>query len=635
LSRFFSISSAFRPIVRLAELRQKRGRVSFDKSGVNGLPVVLERLEARRLFAGELDLTYGNQGEVRDTEGGSFAATDLRADDKLVGLKRIFDHSSFQTSSVLRYNTNGTRDNSFSGDGILAMPAWFRGADVISDSQNRIVLFGTDTATRESILVRLTAAGAFDNTFGTGGVVRWTDFGAGEGSAAVDLDVRDGTIAVLSGVAPSGGSFNRLLTRVFDEAGAAVAAFGNSGVARLDFQSVAPRELEIFSDGRILIGAGGRPTGDTTVDHDIFLARYHADGTLDASFGAAGIVWHGFDAGDGSFDILHDFKVAADGGVVVAASRSPSEKLVMRFAADGSVDESFGTGGVVMTPLEGFMQLTIAPDGKIVLPGWRLLPDGTPDPAFGTNGVIQTTDAGNIVEVQSDGKIIRIGSSYIVRYVLNPVETLKAWVTVNGGVLTIMGTNGADWMTVTPDPRGTALFLYGRNEREMVFIDGITTVIIDAGGGNDRVEFSPEEYDFIAGLEYIVRGGAGDDTIKGHDGPSTLDGGAGNDEIRGRHGGDLLIGGAGNDDIKGGRDNDTLLGGQGNDMLRAWGGRDRLSGGAGTDRLYGNNGDDVFKSSDFYSRDFLDGGVGIDTVLTPMDQRDWRKSIERLSRGIF
>ncbi|MFA3915391.1 M10 family metallopeptidase C-terminal domain-containing protein [Ruegeria hyattellae] len=101
-----------------------------------------------------------------------------------------------------------------------------------------------------------------------------------------------------------------------------------------------------------------------------------------------------------------------------------------------------------------------------------------------------------------------------------------------------------------------------------------------------------------------VRGGGGNDVIKGNQANNQLDGGAGHDVLDGRDGNDRLTGGLGNDRLYGADDHDRLTGGDG---------RDSLYGSFGNDSLQGNDGNDVILGS--WGRDALAGGNGNDQLL--------------------
>ncbi|TCJ17987.1 retention module-containing protein [Parasulfuritortus cantonensis] len=76
------------------------------------------------------------------------------------------------------------------------------------------------------------------------------------------------------------------------------------------------------------------------------------------------------------------------------------------------------------------------------------------------------------------------------------------------------------------------------------------------------------------GLDNILIGGDGVDTIYGYEGNDVLVGNGGNDTMKGGSGRDWLIGGAGNDKIEGGAGNDLLEGGSGSDTF-IWRASDR------------------------------------------------------------
>src|SRR6185503_11534416 len=109
----------------------------------------------------------------------------------------------------------------------------------------------------------------------------------------------------------------------------------------------------------------------------------------------------------------------------------PGDHLLARFEDDGDLDPTFGTGGVVVTDLEGGSHdvataVAVQPDDKIVVAGTcgidpfriavtRYEADGSLDTNFGTGGHTCTTfpDGSAVayaVALQSDGKIVVAGN---------------------------------------------------------------------------------------------------------------------------------------------------------------------------------------------------------------------------------
>lgn len=166
-------------------------------------------------------------------------------------------------------------------------------------------------------------------------------------------------------------------------------------------------------------------------------------------------------------------------------------------------------------------------------------------------------------------------------------------------------------------------------------------------------EYTDAEGDRLANIENVIgtnwgdrlvgdggsnklEGGAGDDVLSGEDGADILLGGDGEDRLAGGVGHDHLEGGAGRDHLEGGDDVDLLLGGdgddyldggEGNDYIQAWiyggpapgglaggAGNDTLVGGNGQDALFGEADDDLLIADQDAFFDYLDGGVGSDTV---------------------
>ncbi|HEX6004708.1 MAG TPA: calcium-binding protein [Burkholderiales bacterium] len=108
----------------------------------------------------------------------------------------------------------------------------------------------------------------------------------------------------------------------------------------------------------------------------------------------------------------------------------------------------------------------------------------------------------------------------------------------------------------------------------------------------------------------IIRGGKGDDQLRGGNDADYLYGGRGNDAVSGFAGNDYLYGNAGDDQLSGDLGNDMVFGGAGNDVLTL---------DPGDDFLYGGNGNDLFVSfgdvpSSDPGHDYLDGGRGIDGI---------------------
>ncbi|APZ96599.1 calcium-binding protein [Fuerstiella marisgermanici] len=120
-------------------------------------------------------------------------------------------------------------------------------------------------------------------------------------------------------------------------------------------------------------------------------------------------------------------------------------------------------------------------------------------------------------------------------------------------------------------------------------VTDLTTVDVDGGDGRDVIRGSAAN---TAALQFVARGGSGNDVIIGGGGNDTLLGEEGNDFISGRDGDDVISGGDGRDVIFGGRGDDIISGDAGNDVLFGKSGDDVLDGGDGFDIVFGGLGSD-------------------------------------------
>lgn len=209
--------------------------------------------------------------------------------------------------------------------------------------------------------------------------------------------------------------------------------FGTAGRATLNTGS--GNALVRQADGKLLIVGG---------DNDFRLARFNVDGTVDASFGSGGTVTTSFPGTVGtSDDEAKAAAVQADGKIVVvgvavsgrqANGAFNQDFALARYGTDGTLDPSFGSGGLVLTDFAGFTDIAhavvIQPDGKIIVAGQasdgsslilggtgsdfavaRYNADGSLDSGFGTGGKVRVHIAGNVdtafnVARQPDGKIV-------------------------------------------------------------------------------------------------------------------------------------------------------------------------------------------------------------------------------------
>lgn len=309
-------------------------------------------------------------------------------------------------------------------------------------------------------LARFDATGALDPAFGTDG---WAPAAVGTSWVTCSgLAVQsDGKIVV--------GSGDRI--ERYDTTGALDPAFGVAGVSILaDFVAFT---IAIQPDGKILVGG----LDDTiTQDRAFQLVRFDGTGALDPTFGTGGSVTMQIGSG---WDSILDIHVEADGRILVGG-RSLSAPVLARYLADGTLDPTFGVGGLVIDPSsEGSGVASFERTATHILATWghvdgtsyvaRFLPDGTLDTSFGSGGNAGVSGSVRAIAVQAAGHIVGVGATL-------DADTQVARLEATGGLDASFGDGGM----VVHQLGGLKLEAHG----SVAQVDGKILLVGDSEGGH-------------------------------------------------------------------------------------------------------------------------------------------------------
>ena len=124
---------------------------------------------------------------------------------------------------------------------------------------------------------------------------------------------------------------------------------------------------------------------------------------------------------------------------------------------------------------------------------------------------------------------------------------------LTGRQLTVIGTNGADRITVN-ERRGKVRVAANGTRVGTFAAKKVKRIVLSAEGGNDRVNVTES-----VRKQTRLFGGTGDDVLRGGRGTDWIYGGDGEDRIDGRRGSDRLVGGADRDRIDGGSGRDRII----------------------------------------------------------------------------
>jgi uncharacterized delta-60 repeat protein len=240
-------------------------------------------------------------------------------------------------------------------------------------------------------------AGQLDTTFATKGIFLLNSIGQQGGSTRVALQT-DGKIVL---AAPSGDpqkSNNGIALVRLNTDGTPDASFGTAGEVVYGVDHTVPVGVAIQPDGKILVGSTSGANADG--GGGFALARFNSNGSVDNSFGTGGhldVVPFGTAIQSAALALQPDGKILMTGSNALA-----------RFDSNGQLDTSFGTGGLSVLPFFGAAAIAVQSDGKILIAGAPLFdldtdgiivrfnPNGTLDKTFGLFGQISSVASGGV-----------------------------------------------------------------------------------------------------------------------------------------------------------------------------------------------------------------------------------------------
>jgi uncharacterized delta-60 repeat protein len=308
---------------------------------------------------------------------------------------------------VARLRPHGSLDRGFGARGLATVPLpgttpdGGTGLAVFRDGRTLVcaTLVPADGTAWRIACARLLGDGTLDPGFGTGGVAL-----VGPGGARVEALAltRDGDL-VLGGAMPGLGSEQPIVLRLLPD-GTPDPAFGAGGVAAAGAPVAGRvRALALGPDGAVAAAVSVDPS--LLAPDGLVLARWTPAGVPDPAVGlgtgvaalpSTGVVAQGLGAAGVALDPLGRTVVGGtglDGGRLIG--------VVVRFAPDGSLDPTFGKGGVTRLELRDPVRvraLAVRRGGRIFVgghtaPPWsvlfRLRANGRLDTSFGHRGVVR------------------------------------------------------------------------------------------------------------------------------------------------------------------------------------------------------------------------------------------------------
>ncbi|MCI0357419.1 MAG: hypothetical protein L0211_02915 [Planctomycetaceae bacterium] len=533
----------------------------------------------------------------------------VQGDQKIVVASQISDENGINKAAITRLNSDGSPDGSFSGGTVIttfpAAPVSTIGGfvEAVALDGDKIVAAGTllhDLNLEDFFVLRYNADGTPDNTFDGDGMV-FSNFGTDSRDRAFDVVVQGGKI-IVAGESDGGTGNDDFLVARYNSNGSLDTTFAPGGRIKTDFlinnlsKINGARSLALTPTGGIVLAGQLNHVNGT----DFLLARYvqppgnpptfdpineNGSITLTGSYTTSSplaatitINW-----GDGTSS-----SVPVTGGAApfsashtylddVPSGDPSNNNLITATIVDPEGADSESTSVIVnnVAPLAGALG---GPSGGVRNQPLTFTGSFTDVGTLDTHSVIinwgdNTTSAAVINPVTRTFTASHEYAStggFTLSYTLTDDDTGQVAVAsaaaVNIAVAQLQPAPGL--------PGETALFIGGTGVGESISVTPATTSVEAFINGVSQGVFDPTAAVFIYA-------GSGDDDLQ-ISGSIALSA--------------WLFGGAGHDRMKGGAGSDVLLGQDGNDLLVGGAGRDILIGGLGADRIVGNADDDILIS---------------------------------------
>jgi uncharacterized delta-60 repeat protein len=344
-----------------------------------------------------------------------------------IRMSRLYSSGQLDTGFTVNFPTstpNSVRDFKFQSDGKF----------IVATSDNRRLRFNSN--------------GTIDNTFYSG-----------LASSGINVPLTDEIIAIqndgkiliggnFTGYTSNSTTYSRNSLVRLNTDGTVDTSFNiGTGIQLFNLSVGSVYEIEVLSDGKLLIGGAFNKYNGTTVSG---IVRLNSDGSIDNTF---------INTGASPNNFILDIIVLSDGKILVGGYNQnyfgTNRGLIVRLNSDGGLDNTFvadinsaGTGG------GGFIRTMLTTNDNSILIGGGTLPnnllklnyDGTVDTSF--NIGINNLSPINDMELQYDGKIV-VGGAFTTYngVTANRIIRLNADGTIN---------DCPPFPTLTPTPTITA-----------------------------------------------------------------------------------------------------------------------------------------------------------------------------------
>ncbi|MDD4575593.1 MAG: T9SS type A sorting domain-containing protein [Bacteroidales bacterium] len=392
--------------------------------------------------AGSLDPSFGNNGKVITsiTAGQDHAyGIVVQSDGKIIAAGHSTSTITGKDFAMVRYNADGTLDNTFGINGLVTTDLQLGSDDVAYSialqADEKIVLAGysDNGSNKDAALVRYNTDGIIDSTFGNNGIVI-TDFENSQQDEIKVVKIHPLGNIIVGGTTIISSSVSKPVIARYLSNGVLDNSFNNNGIrllwiTNLDYQYLfSVEDLVVQTNGKIS-AVGWRDFPGMQWDSDYWACRINSDGTMDNTFSSDGVnVYNGsFNGHDKAFAMLlkpNNNILMAGGGY---QSTLKYDFTMFELNSNGNIGSWSAKADWGSTLDDIAYGLAEDHNGRFVLAGssgtstnktfalTRVNTNSSLDNNFGTSGKITTTFGSNTlnecfdIAIQSDYKIVAVG----------------------------------------------------------------------------------------------------------------------------------------------------------------------------------------------------------------------------------
>jgi len=327
---------------------------------------------------GTIDLSFGDSGkaitQIEPSYNNIVRAVVTQVDKKILVMSANSDVPSSFYTKIVRYKANGAIDSSFGENGILLIDS-ISGFDLKLTSSGKMLLYGQAISYFYKLLC-LNKNGTIDYSFADNGSFSFFIDSAYPPGGSLVIDTNNKILVTVPGLA-----ILRLTS-----SGKIDSSFGVNGFTRtngklgpgLNYFYQITHSLAIESNNNIIAGGS---ISDYGTDFQFAVVRYTADGIIDSSFGTNGLVISTF-----AKDTINDDEINTLNNIAIQSGN----KILI--------------GGHV------YYHSTLQPQSILV----RLNDNGLYDSTFGNDGKAVLGDSNvqiGFILLQNDNKIIASGTT--------------------------------------------------------------------------------------------------------------------------------------------------------------------------------------------------------------------------------